>query len=164
MQRVLAIDPGLRKTGYAVVQLADGAFEPTLSEAGVLALDAQKSIPHRLAQLYHDLSALIEEHNPHRVAVENIYAHYKHPRTAILMAHARGVILLCAQQRSLDIENLAATEIKNAITGNGHASKQQMQQAVQRQCRLPQLPEPPDVADAIGIALTSARRLALRRA
>lgn len=163
MQRVLGIDPGLRNTGYGVVDLADGALEPTLVEAGVLILDHQLSLERRLDQLYQDLDALIGEHQPHCLAVEKLYAHYRHPRTAILMAHARGVILLCARQHDLDVEHLPSTEVKKAVTGHGHASKQQVQLAVQSQCRLAQPPSPSDVADAIAIALTHARRLAIQR-
>src|SRR5690606_7401407 len=98
---------------------------------------------------------------PQRMAIEKLFAHYKHPRTAILMAHARGVILLAARQKQLEVSNLPSTEVKKAITGYGHASKTQMQLAVQTQCRLPEPPSPPDVADANAIALTDARRVAV---
>ena len=161
MQRVLGIDPGLRITGYAVVETANGAVDPALLEAGVIKLAGKEPIEHRLEQLHNDLRELIVEHRPNHMAVENIYAHYRHPRTAILMAHARGVILLAAQQHQIDLQNLPSTEVKKAITGFGHASKQQMQLAIQSQCRLEAPPQPPDVADAIAIALTCARRLAM---
>ena len=160
MQRVLGIDPGLRITGYAVVQLPETGFEPTLIDAGFLRLDGGMPMEQRLGQLHGDLLGLIDEWKPHAVAVEKLYAHYRHPRTAILMGHARGVILLAAQQRGLAVEHLPSTEVKKAVTGYGHASKEQMQHAVQTQFRLAELPSPPDVADAIGIAATYARRLA----
>ena len=163
MQRVLGIDPGLRNTGYGVVDLADNVLEPSLIEAGVLILDHKQSLEHRLDQLHRDLDALIDEHQPHCLAVEKLYAHYRHPSTAIIMAHARGVILLCARQHALDVDHLPSTEVKKAVTGYGHASKLQVQLAVQSQCRLDQPPSPPDVADAIAIALTHARRLATQR-
>ncbi len=163
MARVLGIDPGLRLTGYGLVHLAPGALEPTLVEAGIVRLSGKLSVEARLGQLHSDLTDLITELKPTRLAVEKLYAHYKHPRTAILMAHARGVILLAAQQHNLPIDHLPSTAVKRAVTGYGHASKQQMQQAVQTQCRLAEPPSPPDVADAIAIALTSARRLAVAR-
>lgn len=163
MQHILGIDPGLRLTGYGIVALDEGAFEPRLIEGGVIRLDAKLSLEARLDQLYQDLIDLIEEHKPDHLAVEKLYAHYKHPRTSILMAHARGVILLVAQRRGISIEHLPSTEVKRAITGYGHASKEQMQRAVQTQCGLSEPPSPPDVADAIAIALTSARRLSLAR-
>lgn len=157
--RVLGIDPGLRLTGYGVVDLADGSIEPTLVEGGVIRLDAKRPLEDRLLQLKNDLTGLIAELEPDRLAVEQLYAHYAHPRTAILMGHARGVILLCGTAAGLPIEHLAATEIKKSLTGNGHATKTQMQLSVQAQCRLAEPPSPPDVADAIAIALCHARRL-----
>lgn len=163
MQYVLGIDPGLRLTGYGVVALDEGAFEPRLIEAGVVRLDAALSMEGRLDQLYTDMVGVIEEHKPDHLAVEKLYAHYKHPRTAILMAHARGVILLAARRRGVSVEHLPSTAVKRAVTGYGHASKEQVQRAVQSQCRLPAPPSPADVADAIAIALTSARRLSLAR-
>jgi len=93
------------------------------------------------------------------VAVEQLYAHYKHPRTAILMGHARGVILLAAAQRGVPVTSLASTMVKRTITGNGHASKGQVQRAVAMLCKLAKPPEPPDVADAIAIAWTLATRM-----
>lgn len=163
MTRVLGIDPGLRLTGYGVVEVAAEAIEPRLIEAGVIRLSGKLSVEQRLSQLYADLRDLILEHAPTHLAVEKVYAHYRHPRTAIIMAHARGVILLCAQQQGLAIEHLPSTEVKKSISGYGHASKQQMQRAVQAQCRLAEPPSPPDVADAIAIALCHGRRLALQR-
>ncbi len=164
MQRVLGIDPGLRLTGYGVVALPDGYFDPQLVEAGVIRLDAKQSLEARIEHLHQDLESLIIELKPTHMAVEKLYAHYNHPRTAIMMAHARGVILLVAQQQGLEVEHLPSTEVKRAVTGYGHASKQQMQGAVQMQFRLPEPPSPPDVADAIGIALTLAQRLSTRQA
>ncbi|MEM9414881.1 MAG: crossover junction endodeoxyribonuclease RuvC [Planctomycetota bacterium] len=159
--RVLGIDPGLRLTGYGLVQTQTGAIEPTLIEAGVIKLDAKTPVAARLAQLAIDLNGLLDSLKPTRVAVEKLFAHYAHPRTAIVMGHARGVILLCAQQHGLAIEELGATEVKKSLTGNGHASKEQMQLAVQHQYGLAQPPSPPDVADAIAIATCCARRAAV---
>lgn len=163
MDRVLGIDPGLRLTGYGLVELASNTIEPKLREAGVIKLNTKASIEDRLLELRDELTELIETLQPQRLAVEKLYAHYKHPRTAILMAHARGVILLCARQHGIDVEHLPSTEVKKAITGYGHASKDQIQRAVQQQCGLAELPKPPDVADAIAIALTCARRWGVQR-
>ena len=91
------------------------------------------------------------------IAVEQLYSHYAHPRTAILMGHARGVILLCAQRRRVTIEEFAANRIKKNLTGNGHAGKPQMQRAIQAIWNLPEPPDPPDVADALAVALCCGR-------
>src|SRR5438552_16171155 len=87
------------------------------------------------------------------MAVEQLYAHYEHPRTAILMAHARGVFFLAGAQRDIPVLSYASTKVKKLITGSGRASKEQMQHAVARELGLTKLPEPHDVADALAIAL-----------
>ena len=158
--RVLGIDPGLNVTGYGCVGLAEGQHEPKLIEAGVLRLKSKTPMAFRLVQLHHDLGDLLEQLQPDLMVVEQLFSHYRHVRTSILMGHARGVVLLAAQLKGVALDELLPTEVKKAITGHGHASKLQMQQAVMSQCRLSELPSPPDVADAIAIALCATRRLA----
>ncbi len=157
--RILGIDPGLQITGYGCVDLAEGETEPTLVEAGVFRLNVKRNMAFRLAQLHEDLSTVLEELKPQRMVVEQLYSHYRHARTSILMGHARGVVLLAGQMQQVEIAELASTEVKKAVTGHGHATKRQMQLAVMSQCNLTELPTPPDVADAIAIALCAARRL-----
>jgi crossover junction endodeoxyribonuclease RuvC len=154
--RVLGIDPGLNVTGYAAVDFGTG--EPRIVEAGTIRTDARAAAPARIAQIHADLAELIRELEPDLAAIEQLYAHYKHPRTAILMAHARGIVLLAAEQARVAVRNLSATHVKKSLTGNGHASKLQVQRAVQAVCKLKTLPQPPDVADAIAIALCAGRR------
>jgi crossover junction endodeoxyribonuclease RuvC len=112
----------------------------------------------RLEQLYRDLTEILGELKPDLVAMEQLYAHYKHPRTAILMGHARGILLLACQQAKVSVRSVAATHVKKSLTGNGHASKLQVQRSIQAAFRLPALPQPPDVADAMAIALCAGRR------
>ncbi len=154
--RVLGIDPGLNITGYAAVEF--GGREPTVLEAGTLRTSPGAPMAERITQIHTDLCELLRELAPDLVAIEQLYAHYKHPRTSILMAHARGVILLAAQQAGIPVQNLPSTMVKKSLTGNGHATKLQMQHAIQAACHLPELPEPPDVADALAIALCAGRR------
>lgn len=163
MYRVLGIDPGLRVTGYGLVELSATVIEPALVEAGVIRLNGKHPLEQRLDLLYKDVDSLLDEFSPDRLAVEKLYVHYRHPRTAILMAHARGIILLCARQHGLPVEHLPATEVKKAVCGYGHASKYQVQCAVQAQFGLKEMPSPPDVADAIAIALCHAQRLMVSR-
>ena len=87
------------------------------------------------------------------MAIEQLYSHYKHPRTAILMGHARGVICLAAAEADVAVVSYSATQIKKVLTGNGRAPKIQMQRAIQRELALAAVPEPPDVADALAVAL-----------
>ena len=152
--RILGIDPGLNTTGYAVIDSTITGVR--LVEAGVIKpsekLDTS-DMAQRLRRLYDGLIGLINLHKPDSMAVEQLYAHYEHPRTAILMGHARGVILLSAGTNDIGVTGYAATQIKKAITGSGRAAKEQMQMAMLREFRLAKLPEPHDVADAMAIAL-----------
>lgn len=160
--RILGIDPGLQLTGYGVVDYQ--LLRPRLVDGGVIRLNARKPIPERLAELEHELDAIFEEHKPEMAAVEQLYSHYAHPRTAILMGHARGVILLVAQRHGARIAEFAANRVKQAVTGHGHASKVQMQRTIQAIWNLPKPPSPPDVADALAIALCCGRFTTDRRA
>ncbi|MBN1488792.1 MAG: crossover junction endodeoxyribonuclease RuvC [Phycisphaerae bacterium] len=150
--RICGIDPGLGCTGYGILELKRG--EPVVIEAGVLRPGGtDEPLPERLRALGESLDELLSEHRPEAVAVEQIYAHYKHPRTAILMGHARGVILMTAAKHALPVIDLPATMVKRHLTGSGHASKQQVQKLIARTLGLATCPEPPDVADALAIAL-----------
>ncbi|MEM6755577.1 MAG: crossover junction endodeoxyribonuclease RuvC [Planctomycetota bacterium] len=159
MPRVLGVDPGLRLTGWAFVDCGAIGVEPKLVEAGVVRLDSKRSVAERLVELEASLGALIDEHKPAELAVEEVFSHYKHPRTAVIMGHARGVILFAARKRGLAVRDVPATEVKKALTGYGHASKAQVQRAVAAQLGLAEPPEPADVADALAIALTHGRRM-----
>lgn len=154
--RFLGIDPGLLRTGYGCVEFTGGT--PRIIEAGVLRLTARKSVSERLRELDEDLAALIAELKPDRISVEQIFVHAKHVRTAIIMGHARGVVLLAAARAERPISEFSPATIKSAVAGNGQATKRQMQLAVAAQCGLAKPPSPADVADAIAIALTDARR------
>jgi crossover junction endodeoxyribonuclease RuvC len=90
---------------------------------------------------------------PNVMALEQLYSHISHPRTSILMGHARGVICLAAAQAGIPVIHYPATQIKRILTGNGRASKSQMQSAITRELRLNAVPEPPDVADALAVAV-----------
>ncbi len=157
--RILGIDPGLQVCGYAVIEANSGQEE--LIEAGVFRTDSSVSLERRLAQIAEDTNSILEKFAPGIVAVEELYSHYKHPKTAILMGHARGVILQRAAVAEAEVKSFAATRIKKSLTGNGHASKMQMQRAIQSMLSLSQLPEPADVADAIAVALCCANEMKL---
>lgn len=86
--RVLGIDPGLNVTGYAVVDFSRSGNQRTIVEAGTLRTAARADMAERIRQIYEDLQAILAETQPHLVAIEQLYSHYQHPRTAILMAHA----------------------------------------------------------------------------
>ncbi len=154
--RILGIDPGLKVTGYAVIEQVPSSASPSASpsvcEAGVLRGEG-KTLAERVRSIHDGVLSVIDQFGPRVMVVEQLYAHYAHPRTAILMAHARGAILLAAAQRGLQVVGYSATRIKKTITGSGRASKDQIQRTIHRELRLAQPPEPPDVADALAAAL-----------
>lgn len=168
--RILGIDPGIRVAGFGCVDslsrrhAATGGLliarqgDAQLVQMGVIRLDVDTSISRRLLQLNDELDVLLSELKPDAVAVEMLYAHYKHPTTAIVMGHARGVILLCISRRGLPVIELRATQIKKSLTAFGHAGKGQMQAAVQAEFGLAEIPKPADAADAVAIALAALRR------
>jgi len=151
--KVVGVDPGLRVSGYAVVEQGQKTGEIRVLDAGVIKADEALALEKRLGQIYNDIDALLNEHKVDIMAVEELYAHYEHPRTAILMGHARGMFLLAAANHGVKVVSFAATRIKKCLTGHGRASKQQMQQAVAQQLKLGQVPRPADVADALAIAM-----------
>jgi crossover junction endodeoxyribonuclease RuvC len=151
--RILGIDPGLNITGYGVIS-ARGPDQFAVIEAGVLrGGDAKKSMGERLLALRAGLVDVIATLGPTSMALEEIYSHYERPKTAILMGHARGALCLTAAEKGLQVHDYAATQIKRMLTGNGRASKAQIQLAVTRLLGLDSVPEPPDVADALAIAV-----------
>jgi crossover junction endodeoxyribonuclease RuvC len=153
-RRILGVDPGLRVTGYAVLEARAGT--PHVCEAGIVRTAEGKSttdVALRVRCLYDGIVEVVEQFRPDVMVVEQLFAHYDHPRTAILMGHARGVILLAAAQNEIPVVSYMASRVKKTITGHGRASKEQMQYAIERELKLTRLPEPHDVADALAIAL-----------
>lgn len=151
---ICGIDPGLNVTGYAVVRAGAGCVE--IVDAGACRTDARLELPDRLRQIEIDVEAVLEEHRPEVLAVEQLFAHPAHPRTSILMGHARGVVLCVAARRGVRVVPYEATHVKRYLTGNGHAGKEQIQRAVRLTLGLSKPPEPPDVADALALALCCA--------
>jgi crossover junction endodeoxyribonuclease RuvC len=148
--RILGIDPGLRITGYAVIEArADAAV---LAEAGVIR-GGTGSLDVRLRTLHESLLEIIDQYRLSALAIEQLYAHYKHPRTAIIMGHARGVMILAAALRNVPTYSYSATMVKKTISGAGRASKDQIQRTVAQEMGLSEPPQPPDVADALAVAL-----------
>jgi len=141
----------LRVSGYAVIAPRGG--EVQVLDAGTIRVNEDLPLAQRLKQIYIDAEGLLSEHEPDVMGVEELYSHYKHPRTAILMGHARSMFLLAAAQRGIEVRDFSATRIKKSVTGNGRAGKEQMQRAVQTQLQLAEMPAPADVADALAIAM-----------
>ena len=148
--RVLGIDPGLRVCGYGCLDVSGGSY--TLVEAGVLKTDNGAAMEVKLNSIAEDIKQILGKLSPEVVAVEELYSHYAHPRTAILMGHARGVILQKCAEAGIEVRSFSATRIKKSVTGNGRASKEQVQRSIQSILGLSEMPEPADVADAMAAA------------
>ncbi len=153
--RILGVDPGLQITGYGLLD-ADGD-DVTVLEAGVVRTDRHQSMEMRLAEIAKEIESILRQYRPGAVAIEELYSHYGHPRTAIIMGHARGVVFLKAAEAGLAVFPYASTRIKKSLTGNGRAPKRQMQRMIASSLGLSAPPEPPDIADALAVALCHSR-------
>lgn len=147
---VLGIDPGTAVTGYGVV-LLDGRTS-SLVECGVIRTKPKQPLPARLRDIHDGVVELIARHRPDTVAVEDVFF-ARNVRTTVVLGHARGVILLAAEQAGVEIREFPPAEIKKAITGNGAATKEQVQFMVATLLRLKSAPEPADAADGVAAAL-----------
>jgi crossover junction endodeoxyribonuclease RuvC len=150
MKLVLGIDPGTAVKGFGVVAL-DGR-STTLVECGVIRTTARDPLPQRLHEVYEGVRDLIARHRPDTLAIEDVFF-AKNVRTTVVLGHARGVILLAAQQAALTIHEYPPSEIKKAVVGRGSATKEQVQFMVTRLLRLKHAPQPADAADGVAAAL-----------
>ncbi|MEJ7809883.1 MAG: crossover junction endodeoxyribonuclease RuvC [Gemmatimonadaceae bacterium] len=148
---VLGIDPGTAVTGYGLVR-----GEPfgvlSLVECGVIRTHARDPLPVRLQEIYDDVRALLARHRPDALSVEDVF-YSRNVRTTVVLGHARGVILLAAQQAGVEIAEYPPAEIKKAVVGTGGATKEQVQFMVARLLRLKTVPQPSDAADGAAAAL-----------
>ena len=152
LMKVLGIDPGLNITGYGLVE--DKGSRIKLIEAGVIRTSSDRPTQDRLRKIYDSLSEIVEEYRPETLVLEKIYSHYKHPVTAILMGHARGVICLLCGKYNLRLISYPATQLKKSIAGRGRASKKQVAGMVKTFLNLKKAPEPEDVTDALALAIS----------
>ena len=155
--RILGVDPGTQITGYGVIETGGGGNGSPgighLVECGVLRFARNNSLPHRLAELHQEIAKLIKRHRPSVLALEDAFYH-KNVRTTLVLGHARGVILLAAQQAELDIAQYAPAMIKKTVVGAGAAKKTQVGAMVAQLLRLKSAPQPSDAADGVAAALT----------
>ncbi len=156
--RILGIDPGLRIAGYGCVEFSPPSPTPCAIEAGAIKLKQKESTSSRLKSLYENITEVIQDVKPDVIAVETVFTHKERVATATILGYARGVILLAGEQASLPLIEITPAEIKKAVTGNGRATKEQVQHAVKNILNLAEPPSPPDVADALAIAITAGLR------
>lgn len=149
--RWLGIDPGLRVTGYGVLESDGGKL--ALLDAGTIRSTTSRSLPYRINELYESLLEVIEDFTPAVMGLEEVYSHYRHPRTAIIMAHARGALCLAAHRSGVEVVSIPASRIKKMVTGSGRAGKQQVSGMVRDLLGIEQEIRPDDVSDALAAAI-----------
>ena len=157
---VLGIDPGTATTGYGVVR-GDGSGPSMLIECGVIRTRARNPLPARLAEIHAGVRELIVQHRPDAMAIEDVF-YARNVRTSLVLGHARGVILLAAQEAGVDIAEYPPAEVKKAVAGTGSATKEQVQFMITRLLRLKHAPQPSDAADGVAAALALVMTARLR--
>lgn len=158
---VLGIDPGTANTGYGVV-LSRGARLAAL-DGGVIGTGPRSPLELRLAQIHERVGALIAQHSPDAVAVEDLYFG-NNARSAFAVGQARGVVLLCAGQAGVPCFSYTPQAVKQAVCGSGAAEKTQVQRMVGALLALPAPPEPDHAADALAVAICHANGQGVREA
>ena len=147
---VLGVDPGLTRCGYAVLQ-RDGT-SVTAQTMGVITTPPDMDLADRLTMVMADIESLIDETRPSAVAVDQVFFQ-SNARTAMGVAQASGLVLVCARRRGLPVARYTPSQVKRAVTGSGVADKKQIQSMVARRLNLSVLPSPADAADAAAVAL-----------
>lgn len=155
--RILGIDPGLVTTGYGVVELAGGRVKAL--DAGTIEPKTNDAFERRIAKIHTHISSIIKEHQPDAVVLEKLYAHHKHPITASLLGHVRGVICLSIAQSNTPLVEYSVKRVRKALMGNGNATKGQVQQFVKRLLKIEKVDLALDTSDALALALGHAHML-----
>ena len=158
--RILGIDPGTARVGWAVVN--DQTGKPLPDAYGLITTDALELPELRLLKIHRELTDLIEKYKPEVVGVEEIFFS-NNAKTVIPVAQARGVVLLTAAEQNLPVVSYSPLVVKRTICGDGRADKIQIQKMIARILHLAAAPKPDDVADAVAIALTHAYSYKLKQ-
>jgi crossover junction endodeoxyribonuclease RuvC len=153
VMRILGIDPGTGILGFGIIETSGRGGRPALVDAGVIRTPVKEDDAVRLLTIYEELTDIMTDNPVEAVSVEKLFFS-RNVTTAMTVAQARGVILLCAQQQAIPIFEYTPMQIKQAITGYGKADKKQMQEMVRVLLRLKEIPRPDDAADALAAAIT----------
>jgi crossover junction endodeoxyribonuclease RuvC len=149
--KILGIDPGTGILGFGIIKI-DARNKPHLVDGGVIRTPANTPDSDRLVTIYDELHEVIEEHKPQVMSVEKLFF-AQNVTTAMSVAQARGVVLLCGKQHNLELFEYTPLQIKQAMTGYGRADKQQIQEMVRVMLGLSEVPKPDDCADALAAAI-----------
>lgn len=159
--KILGIDPGLGRTGWAVIEEQDGKF--IVVEYGCFETEKELKEQERIKKLYSFLIDIIDKHSPSSLSIEKLFFN-KNVKTALSVGQARGVIILAAANKNILIEEYTPLQVKIAVTGYGQADKNQVGQMVKNTFALKEIPTPDDASDALAVALTHAVSYKVRNA
>lgn len=149
--RILGIDPGIAIVGYGIVDMIGNSFK--VVDYNSIITDAKMELPTRLQKIYRELNDIIRKYEPDDIAFEELFFN-KNVKTAITVAQARGVEVLCAKKSGCEIFEYTPLQIKQALVGYGRAEKKQVQEMVKIILNLEKIPKPDDVADGLAVAIT----------
>ncbi|MFH1029631.1 MAG: crossover junction endodeoxyribonuclease RuvC [bacterium] len=150
---ILGIDPGVASTGYGIIEKM-GQNDIRMVDYGCISTDKNSGFSERLKIICRELNGIIRKYKPDLIAVEELFF-CKNVKTALMVGHARGVVLLTAMQAGITLKELTPLQVKQGITGYGRAEKKQIQKMVQVILKLKELPYPDDAADALAVAITA---------
>nr|MBI5455757.1 crossover junction endodeoxyribonuclease RuvC [Candidatus Levybacteria bacterium] len=150
---VLGIDPGIARTGWGIIEVSGSKVKAI--DYGCFETSSKEELSIRLEKLYLEISKLIKIHKPQVLGIEELFFN-TNAKTALIVGHARGVVLLCAAKAGLEIKGFTPLEVKIALTGYGRAEKAQMGKMVKAVLNLKELPKPDDTTDALAVALSCA--------
>ncbi|MBE6083338.1 MULTISPECIES: crossover junction endodeoxyribonuclease RuvC [Tissierellales] len=147
---IIGIDPGIAIVGYGVVKLTGNKFE--VLDYGAITTESKMAFPNRLKIIYNKMTEIIDKYSPTDLAMEELFFN-KNVKTAIKVGQARGVEILAAVNKGVEIYEYTPLQIKQAVVGYGRADKNQVQEMVKMLLNLKEIPKPDDVADALAVAL-----------
>ncbi len=156
--RILGIDPGVAIVGYGVIEYDKNEFK--VIDYGKITTPAKTSLSKRLKMVYDSMTELIDTYKPDVVAMEELFFN-TNVTTAIAVGHARGVLVLAAENAETSLAEYTPLQIKQAVTGYGRADKNQVQQMVKMFLGLTEVPKPDDTADALAVAICHAHSASL---
>tara|TARA_Y100001968_G_scaffold333310_1_gene395399 strand:- start:1483 stop:1962 length:480 start_codon:yes stop_codon:yes gene_type:complete len=148
--KVLGIDPGLGNTGYGIISAVNNNFE--LIEYGVIKTNSKDKLANRLKIIFNEVTNLISKHKPNILSIEEIF-YSKNVKSSLLLGHARGVSIAAASVNEILVYEYAARKIKQSLTGNGNAHKDQVRFMVKNLLKMDTIPKSDDASDALAIAL-----------
>jgi len=148
--KILGIDPGLVQTGYGIITINEN--DPQIIDFGVVKPTVNDGLATRLLTIFEDVSEIINIHKPSIFSIEDVF-YGKNAKSALRLGQARGAAMVAAASAGLSIHEYSARKIKQAVTGNGNAHKEQVQFMVKATLKMDKLPEPIDASDALATAL-----------